>query len=210
MPGTEDCAYVEASGIAMPSGWFDAKRAAPERRRRTTTASAHQARPRGTRQQRADPSPNGDEAPQQRPTVGSLSDGCVTREWALSRWMLRVLSLVVGLGVLLFAPDQWSYAGLALLAVVLLDVLGAGRQPVREWAPADPQHVTVTECGPKPVEVVKVLREYLEPDPGAASLRACLAAVPSEVGRVQSTAAAEELSGRLARLRTVVTFRPAG
>jgi hypothetical protein len=92
--------------------------------------------------------------------------------------------------------------------LALLVALGVGRQPVKDWASIDPQSVTVTECGPKPIEVIKVLREYLEPDPGAAALKASLAATPSEVGQVPSTAAAEELSRRLAPLATKATFRP--
>lgn len=127
----------------------------------------------------------------------------------MSKWVLRLLVLVVGLGVFLYAPGAWSYAGLALFVLVVLDVLGTGRRPVKEWASVDPQNVTVVQCGPKSIDIIKVLREYLEPDPGAAALKSHLAAIPSEVGQVPSTAAAEELCGRLESLQTRVTFRPA-
>ena len=127
----------------------------------------------------------------------------------MPKWVLRSVALIAGLGIYRYAPDPWSYLGLGLFVLVVLDVMRVGRRPAKEWEPVDPQDVTVVHCGPKPIEVIKVLREYLEPDPGAATLQVRLTATPSQVGRVPSTAAAAELSGRLESLQTLATFRAA-
>lgn len=127
----------------------------------------------------------------------------------MSKFVLRSLVLLIGLSVFLSAADPWSYAGLLLVVGAFLDVLGTGRQPVKKWATIDRQKITVVQCGPQHVEVIKVLREYLEPDPGASALKSRLGALPSEVGQVPSTAAAEELCGRLESLQTRADFRPA-
>jgi hypothetical protein len=127
----------------------------------------------------------------------------------MSRRVLPPLVLLIGVGVSLYAPEPWPYLGLGLVVLVVLGVIGAVRRPVENRATVDMQNVTVVECGPKPIHVIKVLREHLEPDPGAAMLESRLAATPSYVGQVPSTAAAQELAGRLERLQTRVTFRSA-
>ncbi len=112
-------------------------------------------------------------------------------------WRRFAPRVVIATGGLLLATQvsaPWSYLGFVIFVSQFLNLTGVARKPLRTLVPPEPGRavdVQLSEIGPKPIEVMKAIREFSTL--GVREVHELYGRVPTDLGLELAEADAQAL-----------------